>query len=458
MRWTVIFSMGCLLAALPAQGLERAVQAAEALGARTGVAVADGEGRVLFRHRADEAFAPASNMKLLTAAAVLRGLGPDYQFVTRFFLRSGRLVVTASGDPNWITGTAHAPEVVFGEVAAALQRLQVTALRGIDLEPGTFVGPSRPATWPKDQLYTYYCAPTGAFVLDQGTFAMAITAGRGAAAEVHIAGPVVGTPVRGAIEMADKAKGSTYGAIDQGSTVLVRGKFYRKSPPVTIRTAVVDPAVWYEAALRQALSSAGIVVAAGAEVGVADGPVHEYKTDLSASLLRMLEDSSNFDAEQCLRCLGQKQGGDGSLAGGMAVMHRQLVELLGELPVGVALLDGSGLSKDNRLTAGMLLGSLQSSHRGPGGKLLREALPVAGRSGTLEDRFAQSDLIGRVRAKTGWIRGASALSGMVERRDGTVRWFSILMNYDPRKNGLNKDLKELQETMVQAIEKLGAER
>lgn len=450
-------AVGCLLAALPAQDLERAVQAAEALGARTGVAVADGEGRVLFRHRADEAFAPASNMKLLTAAAVLRGLGPDHHFVTRFALRSGRLVVTASGDPNWITGTAHAPEVVFGEVAAALQRLHITALRGIDLEPGTFVGPSRPASWPQDQLHTYYCAPTGAFVLDQGTFAIAITAGRGSAAVVRIAGPVVSTPLRGTVEMVDKPKGAVYGAIDQGSTVLVRGKFYRKSPPVTIRTAVEDPAGWYEAALLQSLTAAGLTVAADAKVDAPDGPVHEYRTDLSASLLRMLEDSSNFDAEQCLRSLGAKEG-DGSLAGGVAAMRRQLVELVGELPAGVALLDGSGLSKDNRVTPGLMLGALQSSHRGPGGKLLREALPVAGRSGTLEDRFAHSDLIGRVRAKTGWIRGASALSGMVERRDGTVRWFSILMNYDPKKNGLNKDLKELQETMVQAIEKLGAER
>ncbi len=457
MRWTATLVIGCLLAALPAQDLQRAIQAAEALGARTGVAVADGEGRVLFRHRADEPFAPASNMKLLTAAAVLRGLGPDYHFVTRFAMRSGRLVVTASGDPNWITGTPHAPEVVFGEVAAALQRLHIGALRGIDLEPGTFVGPTRPATWPQDQLHTYYCAPTGAFVLDQGTFAVAITGSRGGTAEVHIAGPRVGTPVRGAIEMVDAAKGAVYGAIDQGASVLVRGKFYRKSPPITIRTAVEDPTGWYEAALRQALGTAGITVAADAKVTAPDGPVHEYRTDLSASLLRMLEDSSNFDAEQCLRSLGAKSG-DGSLAGGVAVMRRQLVELLGQLPAGVALLDGSGLSKDNRLTPGLLLGALQSSHRGPAGKLLRESLPVAGRSGTLEDRFVQTDLIGRVRAKTGWIRGASALSGVVERRDGTVVWFSILMNYDPKKNGLNKDLKQLQETMVRAIEKLGAER
>lgn len=450
-------ALGWLLAALPAQEIDRAIAAAEALGARTGVAVADGSGRVVFRHRADEAFAPASNMKLLTAAAVLRGLGAGHQFVTRFTLRSGRLLVAASGDPNWITGSAHAPEAVFGEVAAALQRLGVGAVRGIDLDPGVFRGPSRPPTWPQDQLQTYYAAPTGPFVLDQGTFTVAISAGRGDRASVRVAAPAADTTLRGSIDMADRAKDAVYGAIDQGDAVQVRGRFYRKADPVTIRTAVHDPAAWYEAALRRALASAGIRIAADA-TPAADGPVHEYRTDLPAAVLRMLEDSSNFDAEQCLRVLGAEKVGDGSLAGGLAAMRGQLVELLGALPAGVELQDGSGLSKGNRVTPGLLLVALHSSQQGPGGRVLRDCLPVAGRSGTLEDRFEGTDLVGRVRGKTGWIRGASALSGQVERADGSVLWFSILMNYDPRKNGLNKDLKRLQESIVAAIDNLGARR
>ena len=447
-----------LLATLPAQELERTIQAAEALKARTDVAVADADGRVLFRHRAEEAFAPASNMKVLTAAAVLQGLGANHQFTTPFTLRAGRLVVAASGDPNWITGSAHAPEAVFAEVAASLQRLGVVAVRGIDLEAGRFLGPARPATWPQDQLQTRYCAPTGPFVLDQGTFAVAITAGRAGQAVVAIAGPRVATAVRGAIDVVETAKNAVYGAQDLGDAVSVRGRFYRKSPPVTIHTAVADPTSWYEAALRHALSSAGIRVDPNAAVTAADGPVLEYRSDLPAALLRMLEDSSNFDAEQCLRVLGQQRAGDGSLAGGLAVLQRQLVELVGELPAGVVLLDGSGLSKGNRLTPALLVTVLQASQRQGGGKVLLDALPVSGRTGTLDDRFLGTDLVGRVHAKTGWIRGASALSGCVVRRDGKVRWFSILMNYDAKQKVTNKDLKKLQETMVAALERLEAPR
>src|SRR5688572_1846315 len=98
------------------RALERAIAAAEALGARTGVAVCDAGGDVLWRHRATEAFAPASNMKVLTAAAVVSGLGAAYTFRTEFRLERGRLVVVASGDPNWLHDTAHDGARVFADV------------------------------------------------------------------------------------------------------------------------------------------------------------------------------------------------------------------------------------------------------------------------------------------------------------------------------------------------------
>ncbi|MEO6596135.1 MAG: D-alanyl-D-alanine carboxypeptidase/D-alanyl-D-alanine-endopeptidase [Planctomycetota bacterium] len=452
----VVLGLGGALARSPAQSLalsiERAVAAAEALGAQTGVAVCDHEGRVLYRHRATEAFAPASNMKVLTAAAVLRGLGADYEFATRFELRKGRLAVTASGDPNWIRDTANAPERVFGAVAAALQRLGVKAIAGIDLLPGTFVGPLRPATWPQDQLYTYYSAPTGPFVLEQGTLVVGIDARGGSGnANVRLVAPPCDLPLRGSIDIADRAKGATYGVSDVGDAVQVRGSFYRKAPPVTVRSAMRDPAVWFAAALRHSLALAGIAVG-GAASSTADTLVYQHKSKLREAVLRMLEDSSNFDAEQCLRVLGDHSKHDGSLNGGLAALKEQVILQHGGIPVGVVLVDGSGLSKENRLTPGLLAAELFSSRTGPGGAVLRECLPVAGKSGTLEERFTHTDLVGRVRAKTGWIRGASALSGLVERKDGSVRWFSILMNYDPKQNGLNKDLKALQEQIVQAID------
>lgn len=444
----------------PEQALRQAVAEAEALGVRTGVLCATDQGRILYGCRSQETFVPASNQKLLTAAVVLQGLGPEYRFRTRFLLRGGKLVVEASGDPNWITGSAQQPAVIFGQFAQALRQRGIQAVQAVVLDPGSFLGASRPPAWPQDQLHAYYCAPTGPFVLDQGVFTLSISAGRGAVASVNLVGPTAAVPLRGSIEVVEGGKDPIYGGIDRGDTVQLSGKFLRKSPPVTVRSSVRDPADWYRAALLAALAQAGITVSAAAPAGgpaAADGLVYEHSTELGPALLRMLEESSNFDAEQCLRVLGAKAG-DGSLQGGVAAMQALLVRELGALPADVVLADGSGLSKTNRLSPQVLLQVLLATQRGPGANLLRQTLPIAGQSGTLAERFLGSDLVGRVHAKTGWIRGASALSGYVGLRDGSRRWFVILMNYDPNKNGLNKDLKQLQERMVAAIENLPAGR
>ena len=449
---TSILMMAALTA--PALGqqraLERAVAAAEAQGVRTGVVVCTEDADILYRHRAGELFAPASNMKVLTAAVTLSRLGRDYQFVTDFAVVDGVLCVRASGDPNWISGTEHDPEVVLGAVGAALRSRGVQALRGVSLDAGVFTGPSRPATWPQDQLYAYYCAPTGAFVLQQGTFVIAISASGGRDARARLISPPAGYPIRGAIREVASSKGATYGAIDEGQTVRVRGKFYAKSPRVEIKTSVRDPARWFEDTLVEQIARVGVSVSSTApqpDLGV----VYRCKTPLAAALRRMLEDSSNFDAEQCLRVLGAEAIDDGSLAGGVRAMRQGIAALVGRVPAGVVLADGSGLSKENRITPGLLVVAMYELEKlGLSDELLRH-LPVAGQSGTLRRRFVGGDLAGKVRAKTGWIRGASSLSGVVERSGGDRCWFSILMNYDRSRGAMNKGLKKLQEDMVAAV-------
>lgn len=431
-------------------GVERAVARAEAMGVRTGVAVCDEDANILYRHRAGEAFAPASNMKLMTAAGVLSGLGRDHEFVTEFEVMQGALSARASGDPNWIAGTDSDPERVFGALGAALLHRGVRAVRDVRLAPGVFTGPARPETWPKDQLYAYYCAPTGPFVLEQGTFVVGIERRGGPTARVELVAPQAGYPIRGSIREVASRKGATYGAIDEGDGVKVRGKFYRKSPRVEIKTSVNDPSRWYEDTLRHQLSRAGVAVTSAAPA--ADlGVVFRHRSPLLPALRRMLEDSSNFDAEQCLRALGAATEQDGSLAGGQKALRAALIELVGRVPEGVELVDGSGLSKQNRLTPGLLVVAMFELQRRGLWSDLAACLPVAGRTGTLRKRFVGTDLEERVRAKTGWIRGASALSGVVESADGSPRWFSILMNYERGRSGVNKELKKLQEDIVSAV-------
>jgi serine-type D-Ala-D-Ala carboxypeptidase/endopeptidase (penicillin-binding protein 4) len=430
-----------------------AIAQAEALGARTGVAAVELDGTWRLRHRQDERFLPASNMKLLSAVAVLEGLGSNHQFETRFALRNGVLVVVAGGDPNWITGSQHPPEAAWRGLAAAMQRRGVRSVRSVSFDESRFSGPSRPPTWPQDQLDTYYCAPTGGLVLDQGTFRVSVRPA-GTTADAALVAPFVGMPVEGSIAVVANKKGAVYGALDLGDRVRVQGKVYRGANPAEITVAVREPLPWFQRALADALEQSGIRVDANAPE-VDDEDLYVHRTPLQPALVRMLESSSNFDAEQCVRVLGANKSGDGSLQGGVAAVRKQLDEAIGNCGDKLVQVDGSGLSRGNETTPSLLVRALRSAVASRDADAFLSALPVGGETGTLSGRFERSPVRGRVRAKTGWIRGASALSGILERKDGSRCAFAILMNYDPRKDGLNGQLKDLQEQIVEALDRAG---
>lgn len=432
----------------PAQDLEALVQKAEALGARTGVVVRDLDGPMLCVIRGGECFRPASNVKLLTAAAVLRGLGSGYEFTTRFLLRKGELVVSAGGDPNFITGTEHGPEVVFDKVSRALRALGVSAVRGIVLDQGPFTGPDRPADWPKDQLDRPYCSPTGGLVLERSTFSVRVQPGAGVAAAELIA-PVCDVPLTGSIGLTSRSRDVVWGANDVTGSVKLNGRFLASGKPAVGTWSVRDPAAWFAASLRAALGKGGLAVDPAAPAR--DGEVYVHRSPLLPSLRRCLEDSSNFDAEQLLRALAASTCKDGSLQGGLQARLEQLRALVGNLPAELQLTDGCGLSRGNDVQPIVVVEVLRAVLRGPDAAALLAALPVGGESGTLIERFRHSPVASRVHAKTGWIRGVSALSGVIQLDGQRLRVFSILMNYDSKRDGLNKDLKSIQDRLVEAI-------
>ena len=440
-----------------AQTVESLVREAERLGVTTGILVRDaGASAPLFAHNATRAFAPASNMKLLSAVAVAAGLGMDYRFRTEFELRDGVLRVRAGGDPGLRSGTVQDPARVFGAVAQRLVAEGIDRIVGLALDQGAFTGPTRPAGWPADQLEFYYCAPTGGLVLEEGCFRLRIRAGSGTRAAVELLSPPTELRTTGSITMTgDRRKGSVYGVSDRGGQLRLFGNFYRNASPALVVAAVKDPADWFAAALESALARAGVRVDPTAPPRDLSFPAHE--TPLVPTLRRALVHSSNFAAEQTLRVLGAELLGDGSLQGGIEAMQRQLEELVGNLPRSTHLADASGLSRSNRVTAAVIVEVLLAAVSAQPAVL--DLLPRPGGEGTLAARFVGSTVAARVRAKTGWIAGTSALSGILETKNGDLRPFAILMSYDPQRSGLNAQLKKLQERMVEAIDRLpGASR
>jgi serine-type D-Ala-D-Ala carboxypeptidase/endopeptidase (penicillin-binding protein 4) len=215
--------------------------------------------------------------------------------------------------------------------------------------------------------------------------------------------------------------------------------YVNESPPLSALT--VDrsryrggvsrrPALGAALAFRDALRRAGVAVR-GAGVGVEHGgevPLAAVSSPPLAEIIRYMDQASdNFTAELLLKQLGAAYERAGTSAAGAAYVRSALAEA-GVPLAGVRIVDGSGLSLLDRLTARAIEAILRAAWAdGDVRPVLFEALPLAGISGTLSNRMRSPPARGNVRAKTGTTAVASALSGYVRRR----YVFSILENGQP---------------------------
>lgn len=195
------------------------------------------------------------------------------------------------------------------------------------------------------------------------------------------------------------------------------------------RGIALNPALVAAQLFRRELRAAGIAVAAPARVGrtsAADFPLaYIHSPTLGEIVHYMGLESDNFTAEMLLKQLGAQEGGRGTSARGAATVTA-LLRALGVPLGGVRVVDGSGLSLLNRLTATSLVTLL---HQAWTDQSVRPAfvsvLPVAGVSGTMRERL--TSVRGRVQAKTGTTNAASTLAGYVTGRYA----FAILHNGQP---------------------------
>lgn len=137
--------------------------------------------------------------------------------------------------------------------------------------------------------------------------------------------------------------------------------------------------------------------------------------------------SQNLHAELLLRLLGKLEGSDGSFAEGARVV-RQFLTGAGLEDGDFYLVDGSGVSLDDRIAPRAFTKLLDYAAKQPWGQEWRDTLPVAGVDGTLEARFTNSPLKGKMWAKTGTLQEVNTLTGYLTAASGKTVAFSILVN------------------------------
>jgi serine-type D-Ala-D-Ala carboxypeptidase/endopeptidase (penicillin-binding protein 4) len=192
-----------------------------------------------------------------------------------------------------------------------------------------------------------------------------------------------------------------------------------------------EPALSAGSQFRFALRAAGVGVRGRVVAGAADPSAEQLAATTSAPLARIVafmnRESDNFTAELLLKQLGAVDGGRGTSAGGAEAVREAL--RAAAIPLaGVRIVDGSGLSARNRLTAAAVIGILVVAWHDPRIRpAFVQSLAVAGVNGTLEDRLERPPARGAVLAKTGTLSESSALSGYAR-----GKWaFAVIQNGRP---------------------------
>ena len=352
------------------------------LGAFTGRITDAATGQQLWAQGADVPMQPASVTKVLTTAAALHGLDRDARFTTTVLAsdrRPGVVVLKGGGDPT-LSAAPKGQDTWYHDAArisdlADQVRRSGTEVTAVQVDVSAYSGPTMAPGWDPLDIDGGDIAPMEAVMLDGGRT----------------------QPV------SVESRRSTTPALDAGRALAVA---LRVDPAtVTVLPSAFD----------------------GDEIASVQSP------PLLERLREMMNNSDNVMAESIGREVAAAQGKPQSFEGSV----RAVLGELGSAKIdtgGSHLMDCSGLSVDDRLTA-QTLDEIVNAAAGPDQPKLRplvDLLPIAGGSGTLSNRFLDTDAgrssAGWLRAKTGSLTGTNSLVGIVTDASGRVLTFALISN------------------------------
>lgn len=435
------------------RGLEKLIERASMGPVHLSVAIVDCEsGDVLAGHNQRTALIPASNMKLLTSAAALLVLSKDFQFKTRIIRDGDRLIVIGGGDPAFGD-----PELLKdmklsanGFLERLLEPVKAAGVKGIKeivVDDRIFDRELIHPSWPTDQLHRWYCAEVTGLMFHTNILNVYPKPGpRPGPADMPAIDPSapwieivnqVQTAATGSTKIGAFRENMPGAAADSGDLRIKVTGSIRAAPDVPIDVTLHNTPMVFARLLADHAQAAGIadstpkfrIATPGErfESAANKGELVVVKTPISTVLRRCNTDSYNLYAEAMLKLLGHEVTGQpGSWGTGATVLRTQLGNRIGLEDGELIIADGSGMSRENRVSSLVMARWLASVSRTGVADTLIESLPAPG-EGTLAKRFRDKKLASQVRAKSGFINGVQCLSGYVSIGARRVA-FSVLVN------------------------------
>lgn len=420
-------------------------------GAVAGVTVKHAaNSKILYSYNGETRLHPASNMKLLTAAAALETLGADYQFHTEV-LTDGKQVDTVLQGNLYLKGKGD-PTLLKSDLDQFAKELKA---QGIRLIKGNIIGDdtwydnvrlSQDLNWSDESFYTG--AQVSALTLspdqdyDAGTLIVEVIPDKKAEgkAQVRINPETDYVTISNQTKMvpAGEAKQITIEREHGSNRVILTGTMPADGTISRSYVSVWEPAGYALSLFHTALKEHGIKFTGDMEKEFKATPqdAHVLATKesipLSELLFPFMKLSNNGHGEMLTKEMGKVVHGEGSWDKGLEVIP-DVMETFDMNPDTILLRDGSGMSHKTLISTNNLTQLLFAAQDKSWFNLFKQSLPVAGEAdrylgGTLRNRMTEAPVKGNVKAKTGLITGVSALSGYVTAANGEELIFSILIN------------------------------
>ncbi|MHC4396248.1 MAG: D-alanyl-D-alanine carboxypeptidase/D-alanyl-D-alanine endopeptidase [Planctomycetota bacterium] len=395
-------------------------------------------GKIVYGHNANRALVPASNMKIIVTAAALKYLGSNYEYKTRVGLWDNTLVITGSGDPLLGDKVIDAKygrkkDWIFEDITSQLKRKSITHIKDIIVDTSVFDDQRVHPNWPVEQLnFWYACEVSGLNFNDNCIDVTAKNVGGRVAVSVE--------PETSYVKITNKVTAIQKGGGAVGSfrqpgkpnQIIVRGKCRKEQGPFAV--AIERPAAFFGYLLAEKLVEAGINTD-GQLIEKELGRVRdfkllaEYRSSMADCLARCNKDSLQLAAEALLKTIASNSMPDkknGSWVQGRQVIS-QYLSGLGIENDKFYIDDGSGLSRQNKLSANAITTVLLDAYKSRNWRFYRDSLAIGGVDGTIGKYFKEQKYRGKIFGKTGYINSVRSFSGVCSTVEGDYI-FSILAN------------------------------
>lgn len=434
----------CLPAeALTVDGIRQMVQQPGLSAPFTSVRIVDAEtGAPIFEQNASTPLMPASNLKVITSSAALSLLKPEFQFKTELLTDGrisgetlqGNLYLKGFGDPVL-------DDERLENLVEELRFLGVRTVTGNLIADDSFFDAERIGRgWKSTYGAAAYSAQISALTLDLNTVEIRVRPTQsGQAASITL------KPENTFFEIVNRTVTSggrtrlsiTRQLVNGHNQIIVSGNLYVRGATEVEKLNLDDPTLYVGNVAQNLLSKQEIALQGKVVKGPTPAGAALLASSQSPPLREVVSElnkhSINLIAENLLKFMGANfEGPPGTAAkGAKVVMERFLVNQVGlTRNPNLVMADGSGLSPLNRMTTEVLSKVLQHMyHEYDASVDFMASLPIAGVDGTLRKRMNTPEIKRRVRAKTGFIDGASSLSGYLYTKHDKVLIFSFLMNH-----------------------------